>query len=121
MWAVISFALSVPTIYTLSYNSGLSLSELWQDINEATPEWLIPAALCMLGLYFLKAVLLYLFYEILVIPQKRRGFLYASADIYMSFELPCKIMILIGIVIMFLLTVLLILLLKTDYSYIIWK
>ena len=43
--------------------------------------------------------------------KKRRGFLYASADIYISFELPCKIMILIGIVIMFLLTVLLILLL----------
>ena len=62
-----------------------------------------------LVLSFLKAVLLYLFYEILVIPQKRRGFLYASADIYMSFELPCKIMILIGIVIMFLLTVLFIL------------
>ena len=43
--------------------------------------------------------------------KKRQGFLYASADIYISFELPCKIMILIGIVIMFLLTVLLILLL----------
>ena len=66
---------------------------------------------CLL-LSFLKAVLLYLFCEILVIPQKRRGFLYASADIFMSFELPCKIMILIGIGIMFLLTVLLILLLK---------
>ena len=52
MWAVISFALSVPTIYTLFYNSGLSLSELWQDINEATPEWLIPAALCMLAIIF---------------------------------------------------------------------
>ena len=39
----------------------------------------------------------------------------------MSFELPCKIMILIGIVIMFLLTVLFILLLKTDYSYTNWN
>ena len=42
--------------------------------------------------------------------KKRQGFLYASADIFMSFELPCKIMILIGIGIMFLLTVLFILL-----------
>ena len=52
MWAVISFALSVPTIYSLFYNSGLSLTELWQGINEVTPEWLISAALCMLAFIF---------------------------------------------------------------------
>ena len=49
LWAVITFCLSVLTIYTLFYNSGLSLTELWQDIKEASPIWLIPAALCMLG------------------------------------------------------------------------
>lgn len=174
LWAVISFVLSVLTIYTLFYNSGLSLSELWQDINEATPEWLIPAALCMLGFIFFEGRSLVLILRNLgYSAKKRRGFLYASADIYfssitpsatggqpasawfmhkdgisgvavtvslilnltmytlaiitlglfsliffpdifMNFELPCKIMILIGIVIMFLLTVFFILLLKKQ-------
>ena len=52
LWAVITSILSVLTIYTLFYNSGLSLTELWQDIEEASPIWLIPAALCMFGFIF---------------------------------------------------------------------
>ena len=52
LWAVITSILSVLTIYTLFYNSGLSLTELRQDIEEASPIWLIPAALCMFGFIF---------------------------------------------------------------------
>lgn len=174
LWAVISFVLSVLTIYTLFYNSGLSLSELWQDINAAAPEWLIPAALCMLGFIFFEGQSLVIILQNLGYPaKKRRGFLYASADIYfssitpsatggqpasawfmhkdgisgvavtvslilnltmytlsiiilglfslicfpgifMNFELPCKIMILIGIVVMFLMTSFFIILLKKQ-------
>lgn len=174
LWAVISLVLSVLTIYTLFYNSGLSLSELLLDINEAAPEWLIPAALCMLGFIFFEGRSLVLILRNLGYrAKKRRGFLYASADIYfssitpsatggqpasawfmhkdgisgvavtvslilnltmytlaiitlglisliffpdifMSFELPCKIMILIGIVMMFMMTVFFILLLKKQ-------
>ena len=85
LWAVISFLLSVLTIYTLFYNSGLSLTELWQDIEEASPVWLIPAALCMLGFIFFEGRALVLILRTLGYPaKKRRGFLYASADIYFS-------------------------------------
>ncbi len=85
LWAVITFCLSVLTIYTLFYNSGLSLTELWQDIKEASPIWLIPAALCMLGFIFFEGRSLVLILRTLGYPaKKRRGFLYASADIYFS-------------------------------------
>lgn len=85
IWAVITFCLSVLTIYTLFYNSGLSLTELWQDIKNASPVWLIPAALCMLGFIFFEGRSLVLILRTLSYPaKKRRGFLYASADIYFS-------------------------------------
>ena len=173
-WAIITFCLSVLTIYALFYNSGLSLSELWQDIKEASPIWLIPAALCMFGYIFFEGRSLVLILRTLGYPaKKRRGFLYASADIYFSsitpsatggqpasaffmhkdgisavevtvslilnltmytlaiitlglvsliffprifidFELPCKIMILIGIFAMIILTVFFIILLKRQ-------
>ena len=84
-WALITFCLSVLTIYALFYNSGLSLTELWQDIKEASPLWLIPAALCMLGFIFFEGRSLVLILRTLGYPaKKRRGFLYASADIYFS-------------------------------------
>ena len=85
LWAVITSILSVLTIYTLFYNSGLSLTELWQDIEEASPIWLIPAALCMFGFIFFEGRSLVLILRTLGYPaKKRRGFLYASADIYFS-------------------------------------
>ena len=174
LWAVITTLLSVLTIYTLFYNSGLSLTELWQDIEEASPLWLIPAALCMFGFIFFEGRSLVLILRTLGYPaKKRRGFLYASADIYFSsitpsatggqpasayfmhkdgisavavtvslilnltmytlaiitlglfsliffpkifleFELPCKIMILIGIFAMVMLTIFFIILLKKQ-------
>ena len=174
MWAGITFVLSVLTIYALFYNSGLSLTELWQDIKSAAPEWLIPAALCMFGFIFFEGRSLVLILRRLGYPaKKRRGFLYASADIYfssitpsatggqpasayfmhkdgisgvavtvslilnltmytlaiftlsilsliffpkyfMSFETPCQVLILIGIIMMLLLTVFFIILLKKQ-------
>ncbi len=174
LWALLTLVLSILTIYALFYNSGLSLTELSQDIKEASPQWLIPAALCMLGFIFFEGRSLVLILRTLGYPaRKRRGFLYASADIYfssitpsatggqpasayfmhkdgisgvavtvslilnltmynlaimtlgilsliffpgifMEFELPCKILILIGIVMMALLTVFFIILLKRQ-------
>ena len=173
-WALFSLFLSILTFYALFYNSGLSLSELWINVKEASPIWLIPAVLCMFGYIFFEGRSLVLILRTLGYPaKKRRGFLYASADIYfssitpsatggqpasayfmhkdgisgvavtvslilnltmytiaiitlgllsiiffprvfMNFELPCKIMILIGIVMMFLLTVFFIILLKRQ-------
>ena len=174
LWAVITFCLSVLTIYALFYNSGLSLSELWQNIQEASPLWLLPASLCMLGFIFFEGRSLVLILRNLDYPAKKRhGFLYASADIYfssitpsatggqpasayfmhkdgisgvavtvslllnltmytlaiitlaiisiiffpnifMSFTLPCKIMILIGVLMMILMTVFFIIILKKQ-------
>ncbi len=174
LWALFTFCLSILTIFALFYNSGLSISELWYNIKEASPIWLIPAALCMLAFIFFEGRSLVLILRNLGYKaKKRRGFLYASADIYfssitpsatggqpasaffmhkdgisgvavtvslilnltmytlaiitlglfsliffpevfISFELPCKIMILIGIAMMFLLTLSFIILLKKQ-------
>ena len=85
LWALFTFCLSILTIFALFYNSGLSLSELWYNIKEASPLWLIPAALCMLGFIFFEGRSLVLILRTLGYPaKKRRGFLYASADIYFS-------------------------------------
>ena len=77
LWAVITTVLSVLTIYTLFYNSGLSLTELWEDIEEASPIWLIPAALCMLGFIFFEGRSLVLILRTLGYPAKK------DADFYM--------------------------------------
>ena len=174
LWALFSLCLSILTIHALFYNSGLSISELSQDIQEASPLWLIPAGLCMLGFIFFEGRALVLILRTLGYSvKKRQGFLYAAADIYfssitpsasggqpasayfmrkdgisgvattvslilnltmytlsiitlgvlsiiffpeifISYELPCKIMILIGIAIMSALTVFFILLLKNQ-------
>lgn len=85
LWAVITFCLSALTLYTLFYNSGLSLSELFHDIKDSSPWWLIPAAFCMLGFIFFEGYSLVLILRTLEYKTKKRhGFLYASADIYFS-------------------------------------
>ncbi len=85
LWAVITLCLSVLTIIALFYNGGLSLPELWQDIREASLGWLVAAAFCMLGFIFFEGRSLVLILRTLGYPaRKRRGFLYASADIYFS-------------------------------------
>ena len=174
LWALFTLCLSVLTIYALFYNGDLSPSELWTNIKESSHFWLIPAALCMLGFIFFEGQSLVLILRTLgYSAKKRRGFLYAAADIFfssitpsatggqpasayfmhkdgisgvavtvslilnltmytlaiitlaifslifypdifMSFELPCKIMIIIGIVMMILLTVFFIILLKKQ-------
>ena len=85
LWAIFTLCLSILTIYGLFHNSGLSLSELITNIKESSPLWLIPAALCMLGFIFFEGRSLVLILRTLGYPaKKRRGFLYASADIYFS-------------------------------------
>ena len=85
LWAFLTFCLSILTIYGLIYNGGLSFTELWTNIKSSSPFWLIPAALCMLGFIFFEGRSLVLILRTLGYPaKKRRGFLYASADIYFS-------------------------------------
>ena len=85
LWAIFTLCLSILTIYGLFHNSGLSLSELWTNIKNSSPLWLIPAILCMIGFIFFEGRSLVLILRTLGYPaKKRRGFLYASADIYFS-------------------------------------
>ncbi len=85
LWAVFSLCLSILTINALFYNSGLSLPEFLQDLKEASPRWLFLAGLCMLAFIFFEGRALVLILRTLGYPaKKRRGFLYASADIYFS-------------------------------------
>ena len=85
LWAIFTLYLSILTIFGLFHNSGLSLSELWTNIKNSSPLWLIPAVLCMIGFIFFEGRSLVLILRTLGYPaKKRRGFLYASADIYFS-------------------------------------
>ena len=85
LWAIFTLCLSILTIFGLFHNSGLSLSELWTNIKNSSPLWLIPAVLCMIGFIFFEGRSLVLILRTLGYPaKKRRGFLYASADIYFS-------------------------------------
>lgn len=85
LWAIFTLCLSILTIFGLFHNSGLSLSELWTNIKNSSPLWLIPAVLCMIGFIFFEGRSLVLIIRTLGYPaKKRRGFLYASADIYFS-------------------------------------
>ena len=85
LWALFTLCLSVLTIFGLFHNSGLSLSELWTNIKNSSPIWLLPAVLCMIGFIFFEGRSLVLILRTLGYPaKKRRGFLYASADIYFS-------------------------------------
>ena len=85
LWAIFTLCLSILTIFGLFHNSGLSLSEFWTNIKNSSPLWLIPAALSMLGFIFFEGHALVLIIRTLGYPtKKRKGFLYASADIYFS-------------------------------------
>lgn len=85
IWALFTLCLSILTIFALFHNSGLSLTELWQNIKNSSALWLVPAALCMLGFIFFEGRSLVLILRTLGYPaKKRQGFLYAAADIYFS-------------------------------------
>lgn len=84
-WVFFTIVLSALTICALFHNGGLSVSEFLQDVREASPIWLVPAALCMLGFIFFEGRSLVLILRTLGYPaKKRRGFVYAAADIYFS-------------------------------------
>ncbi len=84
-WAIVTLFLSLFTVWVLLNNSGLSLTELWQNITSSSPIWLLAAAICMLGFIFFEGSSIVLIVRALGFPaKKRRGFLYASADIYFS-------------------------------------
>lgn len=85
LWALITALLTFLTIYMFFSQSGLSFSEFLEDIQEANYFWLIPAAVCMLLYIIFEGTALTHISRALGYPVKhRKGFLYASADIYFS-------------------------------------
>ena len=85
LWAIITAVLSLLTIYMFFGQSGLSFAEFVEDLQEANFWWLIPAAFCMLLYIWFEGTALTYISRALGYPVKhRKGFVYASADIYFS-------------------------------------
>ena len=85
LWAIITAVLSLLTIYMFFGQSGLSFAEFVEDLQEANFLWLIPAAFCMLLYIWFEGTALTYISRALGYPVKhRKGFVYASADIYFS-------------------------------------
>lgn len=85
LWACVTLALSAFAISALFYNGGFSFVEFLQDIKSASPLWLCAALLCAIAFIFFEGRALALILRALGYSvKKRRGFLYAAADIYFS-------------------------------------
>lgn len=85
LWAFITAVLSILTIYMFFNQSGLSLQDFLADIEGANFYWLIPAAVCMIFYIIFEGSALTHITRALGYPvRKRKGFVYASADIYFS-------------------------------------
>ncbi|MBQ9626717.1 MAG: flippase-like domain-containing protein [Treponema sp.] len=85
LWACVTLALSAFAISALFYNGGFSFAEFLQDIKSASSLWLCAALLCAIAFIFFEGRALALILRALGYSvKKRRGFLYAAADIYFS-------------------------------------
>ena len=84
-WTIITLILSVLTMYICFEKSSLSVPDFIEAIRNANVMWLIPAVACMLLFIWFEGHSLTLISRSLGYPVKhRKGFLYASADIYFS-------------------------------------
>lgn len=85
LWACVTLGLSALAICALFYNGGFSFAEFMQNIKNASPLWLCAALLCAFAFIFFEGRALSLILRALGYSvKKRRGFLYAAADIYFS-------------------------------------
>ena len=84
-WTIVTLILSILTMYICFFKSGLSFQEFVEAIKHANVLWLIPAVLCMFCFIWFEGHSLTLISRSMGYPvQHRKGFLYASADIYFS-------------------------------------
>ena len=84
-WTVVTLLLSAITMYFCFFKSSLSFQEFIAAAKGANVLWLIPAVLCMFCFIWFEGYSLTLISRSMGYPVKRRkGFLYASADIYFS-------------------------------------
>lgn len=84
-WAIVTLILSILTMYICFYKSSLSFPEFVEAVRHANVLWLIPAVLCMFCFIWAEGQSLTMISRSMGYPvQHRKGFLYASADIYFS-------------------------------------
>ena len=84
-WTIVTLILSILTMYICFDRSSLSVPDFIEAIRNANVLWLIPAVVCMLLFIWFEGKSLILITRSLGYPVKhRKGFLYASADIYFS-------------------------------------
>ena len=84
-WSVAAFLLGVLTIWAVLYGSGMSPSQILEGVRSANKIWLIPAALCMLGIIWFEGQAVLSIVKAAGYPRKhRQGFVYAAADSYFS-------------------------------------
>ncbi|MBO7048615.1 MAG: flippase-like domain-containing protein [Spirochaetia bacterium] len=84
-WTIVTLILSILTMYICFYKSSLSVQEFIEAIRHANLLWLVPAVVCMLLFIWFEGKSLTIISRSLGYPvKKRKGFLYASADIYFS-------------------------------------
>ena len=84
-WTIVTLILSILTMYICFEKSSLSVPAFIEAIRNANMLWLIPAVVCMLLFIWFEGKSLILITRSLGYPVKhRKGFLYASADIYFS-------------------------------------
>ena len=84
-WTIVTLILSILTMYICFYRSSLSFPEFVETVRHANLLWLIPAVLCMFGFIWFEGNSLTAITRSMGYPvQHRKGFIYASADIYFS-------------------------------------
>ena len=85
LWSVISLALAVLTILVVVRGSGMTFSQLRQEIAGASKPWLVPAGICTLGIIFFEGEAVLSIVRHAGYPRShRKGFIYAAADVYFS-------------------------------------
>lgn len=86
LWSVVFLALAVATVAIVTaQDEDFSFDSFWKCLLEANPFWLAGAFVCMIGfVYFEGHAISYLCRFSGGSVRKRRGFTYASFDIYFS-------------------------------------
>jgi uncharacterized protein (TIRG00374 family) len=84
-WTIVTLILSIVTMYICFFKSSLSFPEFVDAVKHANVLWLIPAVICMFSFIWFEGHSLTAITRSMGYPvQHRKGFIYASADIYFS-------------------------------------
>ena len=84
-WSVVTLILAILTVFLVFRSSGMTFAELLQVLKKADVKWMLPAAICSLGIVAFEGEAVLTILQRAGYRQKqRRGFVYAAADCYFS-------------------------------------